>query len=315
MINFECVSVNIGRQTILSDLNLAVPSGSLTVIVGPSGCGKTTLLRSVNRMVSLSSGRITIDGQDVASVDPVSLRRRIGYAIQSVDLFPHLTVKQNLQLVAGLNPCPARPASSDRIREVLEMVELDSDRFARRYPRQLSGGEAQRVGVARALINDPPVLLMDEPFGAIDPQLRPQLQDQFRRLQHRLKKTVLFVTHDSEEAVRLADQLVVMRNGRIIARGGCREVVSGGLDALAAGFFGPQAAIDLLARVPLAAIWHRLPPAADGQPDLHDRPATLHDALSLLIRLRRPALTVKCGADCRIINFGAILEWLDHEQR
>ena len=194
------------------ELSLDVGAGEIAVLVGPSGCGKTTTMRMINRLVEPTSGRITVDGQDVTAIDAVQLRRRIGYVIQQVGLFPHLTVAANIATVPKLLGWGRRKTST-RVDELLELVGLDPATHGRRYPHQLSGGQRQRVGVARALAADPPVLLMDEPFGAVDPVARDRLQGEFLRLQEQVRKTVVFVTHAVDEAIRLGDRIAVMREG------------------------------------------------------------------------------------------------------
>src|SRR5690349_12374615 len=176
------------------------------MLVGPSGCGKTTLLRMINRLIEPTNGRIFLDGDDITRADPVQLRRRIGYVIQHVGLFPHQTIAQNVATVPRLLGWE-KPAIAARVEEMFALVGLEPSQYRDRYPRQLSGGQQQRVGVARALAADPPVLLMDEPFGAIDPITRTRLQDEFLRLQATLRKTVVFVTHDIDEAVKLGDRI------------------------------------------------------------------------------------------------------------
>jgi osmoprotectant transport system ATP-binding protein len=196
----------------VGDLTMSVATGELMALVGPSGSGKSTTLRMVNRLIEPTSGRIWLDGEDVTHVDPVRLRRSVGYVIQRVGLFPHLTVADNVATVPRLLGWD-RGRVQGRVTELLELVGLDPAVHARRYPHELSGGQQQRVGVARALAADPPVLLMDEPFGAVDPLQRERLQGQFRRIQGELGKTVLFVTHDIDEAVRLADRVAVFGQG------------------------------------------------------------------------------------------------------
>lgn len=196
-------------------LDLAVADRELLVLVGPSGCGKSTIMRMVNRLVEPTAGRVLLDGTDVARTDPVSLRRGIGYVIQNVGLFPHRTVRENVATVPSLLGWD-RDRTQERVRELLDLVGLPADVYAGRYPHQLSGGERQRVGVARALAVRPRVLLMDEPFGAVDPVGRRRLQEEFRRLQHQLQPTVMFVTHDIDEAVLLGDRVAVLsRGGRL----------------------------------------------------------------------------------------------------
>ena len=201
----------------VTDLTLTVPAGEICVLVGPSGCGKTTSMKMVNRLIEPTSGRITIGGRDVMSLPAVELRRRIGYVIQQIGLFPHLTIADNVGVVPrllGWKPSRIR----DRTEELLELVGLDAADYGARYPNELSGGERQRVGVARALAADPPVMLMDEPFGAVDPIRRERLQNEFRRLQERVGKTVIFVTHDVDEAIKMADRIAILQRGGILAQ-------------------------------------------------------------------------------------------------
>jgi osmoprotectant transport system ATP-binding protein len=206
-----------GTPDAVQDLSLTVPAGEICVLVGPSGCGKTTTMKMVNRLVEPTSGRITIDGEDVTRLPAVELRRRIGYVIQQVGLFPHLTVGENVAVVPRLLRWPS-DRIRDRVAELLELVGLDPGTYGPRYPSALSGGERQRVGVARALAADPPVMLMDEPFGAVDPIRRERLQNEFLRLQERVRKTVIFVTHDVDEAIKMADRIAILQRGGILAQ-------------------------------------------------------------------------------------------------
>ncbi|MBB3676769.1 osmoprotectant transport system ATP-binding protein [Modestobacter versicolor] len=198
--------------TAVRELDLTFAAGELTVLVGPSGCGKTTTMKMINRIIEPTTGRILLGADDVTRVDPVQLRRRIGYVIQSVGLFPHQTVRRNVATVPRLLGWD-KARTRDRVEELLELVGLDPATFGDRYPHQLSGGQRQRAGVARALAADPPVLLMDEPFSAVDPIVRERLQSEFLRLQETVRKTIVFVTHDIEEAVRLGDRIAVMSQG------------------------------------------------------------------------------------------------------
>lgn len=217
MISFTDVTkVYPGGTTAVGGLSLVAPTGKITVLVGPSGCGKTTSLRMINRMIEPTSGTIEIDGRDTATLEPNELRRGIGYVIQSGGLFPHRTILDNIATVPmllGWDRKQARSVAS----ELLERVGLAPE-LGRRYPNQLSGGQQQRVGVARALAADPPVMLMDEPFSAVDPIVRDQLQDEFLRLQAELGKTIVFVTHDIDEAIKLGDQVAVLRVGGTLAQ-------------------------------------------------------------------------------------------------
>ncbi|MEI2775994.1 MAG: ATP-binding cassette domain-containing protein [Tetrasphaera sp.] len=238
MIRFDGVTKRYGQDAVaVDDLTLEAPTGKITVLVGPSGCGKTTTLRMVNRMIEATSGSITIDGVDTASMDPAQLRRGIGYVIQHGGLFPHHTVERNIATVPLLLG-QKKKAALARARELLETVGLPQT-LARRYPAQLSGGQQQRVGVARALAADPPVMLMDEPFSAVDPVVRDQLQEEFLRLQGHLGKTILFVTHDIDEAIKLGDQVAVLRvGGRLAQVAPPAELLAHPADDFVAGFVG-----------------------------------------------------------------------------
>ncbi|MCM2413363.1 betaine/proline/choline family ABC transporter ATP-binding protein [Streptomyces sp. RKAG290] len=215
MIRFEHVTKRYADgTTAVDDLSFEVAEGELVTLVGPSGCGKTTTMKMVNRLIEPTEGRIFLDGDDISAIDPVQLRRRIGYVIQQVGLFPHRTVLENTATVPHLLGWK-RGKGRERAAELLDLVGLDPSVYGDRYPEQLSGGQRQRVGVARALAADPPVLLMDEPFGAVDPVVRERLQNEFLKLQAQVRKTVLFVTHDIEEAVRLGDRIAVYGQGSI----------------------------------------------------------------------------------------------------
>ncbi len=201
----------------VNDLSLSIPAGEICVLVGPSGCGKTTSMKMVNRLIEPTSGRITIGGEDVMGLPAVQLRRRIGYVIQQVGLFPHLTVGDNVAVVPRLLQWEAARVR-ERVDELLELIGLEPGTFRSRYPNELSGGERQRVGVARALAADPPVMLMDEPFGAVDPIRRDRLQNEFLRLQEKVRKTVIFVTHDVDEAIKMGDRIAILQRGGVLAQ-------------------------------------------------------------------------------------------------
>ena len=222
----------------VNDLSFTVPAGKVCVLVGPSGCGKTTSLKMVNRLIEPTSGQILIDGKDVARERSTELRRRIGYVIQQIGLFPHLTIGQNVAVVPRL--LRWRPERiRERVDELMSVVGLEPDRYRDRYPSQLSGGERQRIGVARALAADPPVMLMDEPFGAVDPIVRDRLQNEFLRLQRELAKTILFVTHDIDEAIKMGDLVAVMQQGGILAQfGPPAEILSSPASDFVARFVG-----------------------------------------------------------------------------
>jgi osmoprotectant transport system ATP-binding protein len=238
MIRFESVTKRYPDGTVAVDeLSLTAPSGQITVLVGPSGCGKTTSLRMINRMIEPTGGRIWIDDRDTTSVPPAELRRGIGYVLQHAGLFPHRTIVDNVATVPLLLGQSKREARLKAL-ELLDRVGLPAN-YAKRYPAQLSGGQQQRVGVARALAADPPVMLMDEPFSAVDPVVREQLQNEFLRLQNELGKTIVFVTHDIDEAIKLGDQVAVMRvGGKLAQMATPAELLSNPTDDFVAGFVG-----------------------------------------------------------------------------
>jgi len=221
----------------IRDLSLVVPAGEVTILIGPSGSGKTTAMRLVNRMIDMTSGDIRVDGVSVLDRSPAQLRRSMGYAIQQIGLFPHLTVADNIATVPKLLGWDAARIKA-RVAELLELVGLDPP-MGKRYPAQLSGGQRQRIGVARALAADPPVLLMDEPFGAIDPITRSRLQEEFHKLQQDLRKTVIFVTHDIDEALKLGDHIAVLKPGGVLAQHATpEELVRSPADAFVEEFVG-----------------------------------------------------------------------------
>jgi osmoprotectant transport system ATP-binding protein len=238
VIRFDAVTKQYPDGTVAVDhLELTAPSRQITVLVGPSGCGKTTSLRMVNRMIEPTSGKIFIDDQDLSKVSPTELRRGIGYVIQHAGLFPHRTIVDNIATVPFLLGHDKKQARTKAL-ELMERVGLSAN-FAKRYPAQLSGGQQQRVGVARALAADPPVMLMDEPFSAVDPVVRAQLQDEFLRLQAELGKTIVFVTHDIDEAIKLGDQVAVLRvGGKLAQLASPAELLSTPADPFVAGFVG-----------------------------------------------------------------------------
>jgi osmoprotectant transport system ATP-binding protein len=229
-------------------LDLHVPAGATGVLLGPSGCGKTTTIRMVNRLIEPSAGRILVEGEDVTQMDPVRLRRRIGYVIQQVGLFPHMTVAENVATVPQLLRWPPVQIQR-RVGEMLDLVGLDPGQFMNRYPRQLSGGQRQRVGVARALAADPPVMLMDEPFGSVDPIVRARLQNEFLAILQQLKKTVILVTHDLDEAIHVADLVAIMRDGRVVQFGTPDQLLARPADPFVSEFVGTERALKRLALI------------------------------------------------------------------
>ena len=214
MIQFEHVSKSYGKSTILHDLNFTVADGQFAVLIGPSGCGKTTSLKMINRLHEPDRGRILLDGKDVSQMNPVELRRHIGYVIQQIGLFPNMTVEQNISVVPKLLKYDKHQCAQI-VQDLLDMVNMPYGQYAKKYPNELSGGQQQRIGVLRALASSPSIVLMDEPFSALDPMTRETLQDEVKKLQKKLNKTIVFVTHDMGEALRLADVILFMNKGKI----------------------------------------------------------------------------------------------------
>ncbi|MCC6198297.1 MAG: ABC transporter ATP-binding protein [Burkholderiales bacterium] len=249
----------------VSGVTLEVPAGATCVLLGPSGCGKTTTLRMINRLVTPTSGKVYIGGADTDSVDPVALRRTIGYVIQQIGLFPNMTVAQNIGVVPKLLRWDAA-RTRKRAEELLAMLALEPAQFMDRYPSELSGGQAQRVGVARALAADPPVLLMDEPFGAVDPVNREVIQDEFLRMQRSLKKTVLFVSHDIDEAVKVADCIAIFRAGRLEQFAPPDELLARPCNDFVAEFVGSDRTLKRLRRIHVSEVMEPAAVAADGAP-------------------------------------------------
>jgi osmoprotectant transport system ATP-binding protein len=257
------------------DLSLEMSRGEVTMLVGPSGCGKTTTLKMINRLIEPTSGRIILDGTDVTHVDPVKLRRDIGYVIQNVGLFPHRTIAQNIATVPGLVGWNKKRTAA-RVDELLELVGLDPKTFAKRYPSQLSGGQRQRIGVARALAVDPKVLLMDEPFSAIDPIARDRLQGEFLRLQAEVRKTIVFVTHDIEEAVRVGDRIAVLSQGGHLEQFADPPTLLGApANAFVADFVGSDRGLKRLAVTPIEAEDLEVPPTVRLDASLADAAASM----------------------------------------
>ena len=263
-------------------LSFTVPAGEICVLVGPSGCGKTTSLKMANRLIEPTSGTILIDGRDVLTEDPVALRRGIGYVIQQVGLFPHQTIAENIATVPKLLGWAA-PRVRARVAELIEVVGLDPA-YADRYPAQLSGGERQRVGVARALAAEPPLMLMDEPFGAVDPIVRERLQDEFLRLHRRLGMTVIFVTHDIDEAIKMGDRVAVIRAGTLVQYAPPAELLAEPADDFVARFVGADRGLKRLALIPVGDLTLR-EPAVVGEGEVVPRGTGF--AL-VLDRARRP---------------------------
>lgn len=226
-----------GVKNVVDNLDLEIQSGELVVLVGESGCGKTTTMKMINRLIEPTGGEILIDGESIGTYDKNELRRNIGYVIQNVGLFPHLTIDKNIATVPMLSKKDPK-AIDIKVKELLELIELPFEDYAHRYPRELSGGQQQRVGVARALANDPDIILMDEPFSALDPITREQLQNELLRLQEELNKTIVFVTHDIDEAIKLGDRIAVMADGKIIQYDTPEEILKNPVNEFVENFVG-----------------------------------------------------------------------------
>ena len=283
MIRLEGVTKRFGDVVAVHELSLEVAAGETCVLVGPSGCGKTTTMRMINRLVEPTSGRILLGDRDVTKADPVELRRHIGYVIQHVGLFPHQSVADNVATVPRLLGWD-KQRIRDRVGELLDLVGLPAREFASRYPHELSGGQRQRVGVARALGADPPVLLMDEPFGAIDPITRARLQEEFLRLQREVNKTVVFVTHDLDEAILLGDRVAVMREGGYLEQyAPPAEILAAPASPFVADFVGTDRTLKRLSVTPVtAAVLAPANGSAPGEPSVAAS-ASLADALEVLL--------------------------------
>ncbi len=281
------------REPALADLSLEVPAGEVCVLVGPSGCGKTTAMRLVNRMIDLTDGDILLGGKSILGRPPDELRREIGYVIQQIGLFPHLTVAENIATVPRLLGWD-RSRMAARSKELLLLIGMDPDEVSARYPGQLSGGQRQRIGVARALAADPPLMLMDEPFGAIDPINRERLQDEFLRLQAQVRKTIVFVTHDIDEAIKMGDRIAVLREGGRLAQYATpAELLTSPADDFVARFVGAdralkRLALSTLADLPLIALDPAAPPGRERIPAR----TSVRDALSIMLGNSGRPLTV-----------------------
>lgn len=237
MLEFKHVSKSYHQTQILNDINFTVNAGEVVVLIGPSGCGKTTCLKMINRLTRITSGEILFEGEDICKQDPIALRRRMGYVIQQTGLFPHMTIKENIEIIPKLEKRDPK-AIAARTMELMDMIGLDPDTYLYRYPTQLSGGQQQRIGVARAFATDPEIILMDEPFSALDPITRAQLQDELVSLQAQLKKSIVFVTHDMDEAIKIADKICIMHNGHILQFDTPENIMKSPADEFVRNFVG-----------------------------------------------------------------------------
>jgi osmoprotectant transport system ATP-binding protein len=303
MIEIDRVSKAYEGRAVVDDLSLAVPNGAFCVLLGPSGCGKSTTLRMINRLVAADSGTIHIDGEDVAALPVAALRRRIGYAIQSTGLFPHWRVEDNIATVPRLLGWP-RDKVEARVVELLALFRLDPETYRRKYPHELSGGEQQRVGVARALASDPDLLLMDEPFAAVDPITRDALQGEIARIHRATGKTIVFVTHDIEEALRLATDIAILDRGRLAQFASPLDLLEHPASDFVREFVGTQGiGLKLLS---VRTVRDRMRPGetAEGEPVAADAP--LRDALSLITSRHSTVLAV--AEDGRVVGTIALAD-------
>ncbi len=295
MIRLVQISKQFGKTPAVADFTLTIPAGKTTVLIGPSGCGKTTTLEMINGLTRPDSGKVYVGGLDISQVDLTALRRKIGYVIQDVGLFPHYTVRENIAVVPRLLKRPEAQIHS-RVEEMASLVNLNPD-ILDRYPAQLSGGQQQRVGVARALAADPEYLLMDEPFSALDPVNRERLQAEFLAVQARLGKTVVFVTHDMNEALRIGDQIAVMQKGRLVQSASPLELLLAPRDRFVRDFLGGQRIPRLLqlTRIKDLATLPEGPDSSSPNPELPSisKEASLQDALDLLLRTGAKALRIE----------------------
>ena len=237
MIQFEGITKKYGQVTVLDNISFGIEKGELVVLIGPSGCGKTTLLKIINRLIKPTSGNVFVNGESIFEKDEIELRRNIGYVIQQTGLFPHMTVRQNIEIIPRLQRIDKRQIAQKSL-QLMEMVGLEPDLYLNRYPSQLSGGQQQRIGVARAFACDPEVILMDEPFSALDPPTRLQLQEELSQLHANVRKTIVFVTHDMDEAVKIADRICILNEGGIVQYDTVEEIMKHPANDFVAAFIG-----------------------------------------------------------------------------
>ncbi|MQB45108.1 ABC transporter ATP-binding protein [Rhizobium sp. ICMP 5592] len=292
MIRLDHVTKNYegSERHAVDTLELEIETGTTVALIGPSGCGKTTTMRMINRLETPTRGRVLVNGRDVAETDQKQLRRSIGYVIQQVGLFPHMTIERNVATVPRLLGWD-KARTDRRIDELLDLVGLDPAIMRRRLPHELSGGQRQRVGFARALAADPAIMLMDEPFGAIDPITRVRLQDEFRQILKKVSKTVVIVTHDIDEAIKMGDRIAIMRDGRLLQYDTPEAILSHPANNFVESFLGPDRAIKRLSLIEVATVM--APPATEVSAISISPSANLHDALALILADDLPGLDVK----------------------
>ncbi|MCY8513644.1 betaine/proline/choline family ABC transporter ATP-binding protein [Bacillus atrophaeus] len=307
MLTLENVSKNYkGGKKAVNSINLKIEKGEFICFIGPSGCGKTTTMKMINRLIEPSSGTISIDGENIMEQDPVELRRKIGYVIQQIGLFPHMTIQQNIALVPKLLKWPEEKRK-ERARELLKLVDMGPE-YLDRYPHELSGGQQQRIGVLRALAAEPPLILMDEPFGALDPITRDSLQEEFKKLQKTLHKTIVFVTHDMDEAIKLADRIVILKAGEIVQVGTPDEILRNPADVFVEEFIGKERLIQSS-----SPDMERVDQLMNRQPVTITADKTLSEAIQVMREHRVDSLLV---VDSRNVLQGFVdVEMIDQHRR
>lgn len=298
-IEFKNVSKRFDSGGLAVDqLSFAVEEGTTMALVGPSGCGKTTSLKMINRLIDPTSGEILVRGRSIAAIPLLELRRSLGYVIQYIGLFPHMTVAKNVAVVPKLLRWPKAKIDA-RVDELLDLVGLPPYEYRNRRPRALSGGQQQRVGVARALAADPPILLMDEPFGALDPITRVRLQDELVQIQRKLHKTIVIVTHDMDEAVRLGDRIAVLQAGRLVQLGSPASLLAAPVNAFVADLLGHDRLLKLLRTTPVSTVMARESAILDG-PKIGER-SSLEEALLAMLASGAPSMAV-VGASGHVVG-------------
>jgi osmoprotectant transport system ATP-binding protein len=288
-------------QHAVNNLDLTIETGTTVAMIGPSGCGKTTTMRMINQLETPTRGRILVDGRDISKIDQKELRRGIGYVIQQVGLFPHMTIARNVATVPRLLGWD-RKRTDQRVDELLDLVGLEPAIMRQRLPHELSGGQRQRVGFARALAADPKIMLMDEPFGAIDPITRVRLQDEFREILRKVRKTVVLVTHDLDEAIKMGDRIAIMRDGRLLQYDTPQAILARPANDFVESFLGPDRAIKRLNLIPVTAIMTAPEPSQGDRSVLPD--TSIHQALAMMLSNDIQGLQIR-GAD------GAVIGYLD----
>jgi osmoprotectant transport system ATP-binding protein len=286
-------------QHAVNNLDLTIETGTTVAMIGPSGCGKTTTMRMINQLETPTRGRILVDGRDISKIDQKELRRGIGYVIQQVGLFPHMTIARNVATVPRLLGWD-RKRTDQRVDELLDLVGLEPAIMRQRLPHELSGGQRQRVGFARALAADPKIMLMDEPFGAIDPITRVRLQDEFREILRKVRKTVVLVTHDLDEAIKMGDRIAIMRDGQLLQYDTPQEILARPANDFVESFLGPDRAIKRLNLIPVTAIMTSPEPSQGNASVLPD--TSIHQALAMMLSNDIPGLQIK-GADGVVIGY------------